>query len=87
MLALVFAKLCRKFMIAHALLDVFDLLITRHSETLGQPGPREFQIRNLPFFLFKIHGLYSLGVTRAVPSVLRDELIEIRLCFLVFAVG
>ena len=61
MLALVFAKLCRKFMIAHALLSVFDLLIAHHSETLGQPGPWEFQISNLPFFLFKIHGLYSLG--------------------------
>ncbi len=62
MLALVFAKLCHKFMIAHALLSVFDLLIAHHSETLGQPGPWEFQISNLPFFLFKIHGLYSLGV-------------------------
>ena len=62
MLALVFAKLCRKFMIAHTLLSVFDLLITRRSEAPGQPGPWEFQISNLPFFLFKIHGLYYLGV-------------------------
>src|SRR5712692_6048108 len=61
MLALVFAKLCHKFMLPHALLSVFDLLIARRSETLGQPGPWEFQISNLPFFLFKIHGLYSLG--------------------------
>src|SRR5713226_9026259 len=62
MLALVFAKLCHKFMIAHALLSVCDLLIARRSETLGQPGPWQFQISNLPFFLFKIDSLYSLGV-------------------------
>ena len=62
MLALVFAQLCRKFVIAHPVLSVFDLLIACRSETLGQPGPWQSQISNLPFFLFKIHGFYSLGV-------------------------
>ena len=62
MLALVFAKLCRKFVIAHPELSVPDLLIACRSETPGQPGPWGFQITNLPFFLFKIHGPYSLGI-------------------------
>ena len=62
MLALIFAKLCRKFVIAHPVLSVPDLLIACRPETPGQPGPWEFQISNLAFFLFKIHGLYSLGV-------------------------
>jgi hypothetical protein len=62
MLALVFAKFFRKFVIAHPVLSVFDLLIACRSETLGQPGPWQSQISNLPFFLFKIHGLNSLGV-------------------------
>lgn len=59
MLALVFAKLCRTFVIAHAVLSVFDLLIACRSEPLSQPGPRQSQMSNLPFFLFKIHDVYS----------------------------
>jgi len=35
MLALVFAKLCRKFVIAHPVLSIFDLLIACRSEILG----------------------------------------------------
>ena len=55
MLALVFAKLARKFVVSHTVLSVFDLLISRRIETLGQLGPGQSQIGNISFFRFKRH--------------------------------